>query len=202
MNSGASTMPRKMLAAVDKSDRAADAERALQQPRHAAHHRRQDPPVKQQRGQHAHHEHDRQRLKRQDEIRAGRFEVERQRAAAEIAEHERGARARGRGDRADRIVDGAERLRDERQLDQGQRGEKRDAEADGGLPQRNRAAVLAKRPRDRQEREDAERRLQLQHRFRSPRSMPIMAAAQLQSAMPCASVDAAIDKADRRSATA
>ena len=89
--------------------RAADAERALQQPRHAAHDRRQHAPVEQQRRQNAHDQHDRQRLKRQDEIRARRLEIERQRAAAEIAEHEGGAGARGRRDRVDGVVDGAER---------------------------------------------------------------------------------------------
>ena len=153
-----------------KPDRAADAERALQQPRHAAHDRRQHAPVEQQRRQHAHHQHDRQRLKRQDEIRAGRLQVEGQRAAAEIAEHEGGAGARGGRDRADGVVDGAEGLRDQRQLDQHQRGEERDDKADRRLPQRDRAAVLAKRPSDRQQRQHAERRLQLQHDPPNPRS--------------------------------
>ena len=51
---------------------------------------------------------------------------------------------------------------------QRQRGEKSHAEPDRGLPQRDRAAVLAKRPRDSQQREDAERRLQLQHDFEAP----------------------------------
>ena len=106
-------------------DRAADAERALQQPRHAAHDRRQDAPVEQQRGQHAHDQHDRQRLKRQNEIGAGRLEVERQRAAAEIAEHEGGAGARGRRDRADGFVDDAEGVRDQRQFYQDDGGERR-----------------------------------------------------------------------------
>ena len=144
-------------------DRAADAERAFQQPRHAAHHRRQDFPVEQQRGQHAHDQHHRQRLKRQDEIRARRLQVERQRAAAEIAEHEGGAGARGCGNRADRVVDGAEGVRDERQFCQRHRGEKGDGKADRGLPQRYRAAVLAERPGDAEQREHAERRLQLKH---------------------------------------
>ena len=143
--------------------RAADAERALQQPRHAAHDRRQHAPVEQQRRQHAHDQHDRQRLKRQDEIRARRLEIERQRAAAEIAEHEGGAGARGRRDRVDGVVDGAERLRHRRQLEQHQRGDDGDGKADRRLPQRDRAAVFAKRPCDRQQRQHAERRLQLQH---------------------------------------
>jgi hypothetical protein len=101
-----------------QAHRAADAERALQQPGHAAHDRRQHAPVEQQRRQHAHDQHDRQRLERQDEIRAGRFEVERQRAAADIAEHKGAAGARGGGDGADRVVDGAEGVRDDGQLDQ------------------------------------------------------------------------------------
>ena len=37
-------------------DRAADAERALEQPGKAAHDRRQDAPIEQQRGEHAHHQ--------------------------------------------------------------------------------------------------------------------------------------------------
>ena len=154
-------------------DRAADAERAFQQPGEAAHDRRQDAPVEQQRGQHAHHQHDRQRLECQDEFGARRFQVERQRAAAEIAEHERGARARRRGNRADGVVDGAEGVRDERQFDQRHGGEKGDDEADRGLSQRDRAAVFAKRPCQRQQRQHAERRLQLQHDPRGRRQMVV-----------------------------
>ena len=75
-----------------------------------------------------------ERLKRQDEIRARRLQVERQRGAAEIAEHEGGACAGGRGNRADGVVDDAERLRDERQLDQRDRGEDGDHQTDRGLP--------------------------------------------------------------------
>ena len=116
-----------------KPDRAADPERALQQPRHAAHHRRQDTPVEQQRGQHAHDQHHRQRLERQDEIRAGRFQIERKRAAAEIAEHERCPGARGGRNRADRVVDGAERMGHQRKLDQHDGGEQGDGETDSGL---------------------------------------------------------------------
>ena len=133
-----------------EADRAADAERALQQPRHAAHDRRQHAPVEQQRRQHAHDEHDRQRLKRQDEIRAWRLEIEGQRAAAEIAEHEGGAGARSRSDGSDGVVDGAERLRHQRHLDQHQRGNEGDDKADGRLPDRNRTAVFAKSPGDRE----------------------------------------------------
>ena len=152
-----------MFAAADRPDRAADAERALQQPRHAAHDRWQHAPVEQERRQHAHDQDDRQRLKCQDEIRARRLEVEWERAAADVAEHERGAGARCRRDRVDGVVDGAERLCHRRQFQQHQRGDDGDGKPDRGLPQRNRAAVLAERPRDRQQRQHAERRLQLQH---------------------------------------
>jgi hypothetical protein len=116
-------------------DRAADAQRAFQQPGHAAHHRRQHAPIEQKRREHAHDKHDRQRLKRQDKVGAGRLEVERQRAAAEIAEHERGAGARGGRNRADGVVDDAKTARDHRKLEQRHRGQDRDQKPHGGLPQ-------------------------------------------------------------------
>ena len=149
MNNGASTMPRKMLAAVDSptappTPSVRSSSQAM--PRTIG---GRIAPVEQQRGQHAHDQHDRQRLEREDEIRAGRFEIERQRAAAEIAEHEGSAGARGGGDGADGIVDGAEGVRHERQLDQHQRGEDGRDKPDRGLPQRHRAAILAERPGDR-----------------------------------------------------
>ena len=163
MNNGASTMPRKMLAAVERPTAPPTPSVRSKQPRHAAHDRRQDAPVEQERRQHAHDQHDRQRLEREDEIGAGRLEVERQRAAAEIAEHEGAAGARGGRDGADGVIDGAEGRCDQRHLDQHQRGEDGDDEADRRLPERHCAAVLAKRPGDRQKRHHAERRLQLQH---------------------------------------
>ena len=58
----------------------------------------------------------------------------------------------------------AKGVRNDRQLEQHERGEKRDDEPGRGLPDRYRAAVLAKRPSDREQCEDAERRLQLQHK--------------------------------------
>ena len=182
-----------MLAAVERPDRAADAERAFQKPRHAAHDRRQHPPVEQQRGQHAHHQDDRQRLKRQDEIRTGRLEIEGQRAAAEIAEHEGGAGA-GRGrNGVDGVVDGAEGAGHQRQLDQHQRGDERDRKSDRRLPPRHRAAVFAERPRHRQQRQHAERRLQLQHDPKAPSGD--YDSGGLASAMPGSPSAAAIDKA-------
>ena len=69
-------------------DGAADLERALEQPGEAAHDRRQDAPVEQERGQNAHDQHDRQRLQREHEICPGHLELVGKLAAAEIAEHE------------------------------------------------------------------------------------------------------------------
>jgi hypothetical protein len=63
----------------------------------------------------------------------------------------------------DRVVDDAEAVRDERQFYQRDGGEKGDEKPDRHLPQRHRAAVLAKRPGDRQQCKHAERRLQLKH---------------------------------------
>ena len=175
-----------------KAHRAADAERAFQNPRHAAHDRRQYPPVEQQRGQHAHHQDDRQGLKRQDEIRTGRLEIEGQRAAAEIAEHEGGAGA-GRGrNGVDGVVDGAEGAGHQRQFDQHQCGDESDRKSDRGLPQRHRAAVFAERPRHRQQRQHAERRLQLQHDSQTPSGD--YDSGGLASAMPGSPSLAAIDK--------
>ena len=133
-----------------EADGAADAERALQQPRHAAHDRRQHAPVEQQRRQHAHDEHDRQRLKRQDEIGAGRLEVERQRAAAEIAEHEGGAGARGRSDGATASLMAPNAFATSGTLISTSAVTRVDDKADGRLPDRHRAAVLTKGPGDRE----------------------------------------------------
>ena len=154
-------MPRKILAAVDRPTAPPTPSVRSKNPCHAAHHRRQDAPVEQQRGEHAHDQHDRQRLKRQDEIRAGRFEVERQRAAAEIAEHEGRARARGRRNGTDGIIDDAEGMRDEGQFYECYGCNEGDGKADSGLSERNRAAVFAKPPRQCEQGKNAERRLQL-----------------------------------------
>jgi len=50
-------------------------------------------------------------------------------------------------------------MRDHRQLDQHDGGQKRHGKADSRLPERDRAAVLAEGPRNEQQRDDAERRL-------------------------------------------
>ena len=111
-------------------DRAADAHRAVEREGEALDDRRQDAPVEQQGRQHAHQQHDRQRVERQHEVLAGEFQLERQCAAADIAEHEGGAGAARRGDGVDRGVQRGEGARDRRHL-QKQRGQHdRDDEAD------------------------------------------------------------------------
>ena len=140
-------------------DRAADPKGAAEQPGQAAHDRRQDAPVEQQRGQHAHHQHDRQRLQGQDEGGIGIGDVERQRAAAEIAEHKACAGPGRAGDRPDRVVDHVKGMGHARQLEQHERGAKRRQHADRDLSERHRTTVFAERPRNHEQSENAERRL-------------------------------------------
>jgi hypothetical protein len=163
MNNGASTMPRKMFAAVRESHRAADLERALERPREAAHDRRQDAPIKQQRGQNAHHQHDRQRLQRQHEFRAGHLELEGKLAAAEITEHERGAGLACRGNRIDRVIDRAERARDGRHLEQEDCGGKGHQQGNRRLRPGHAAAIFADDPGNAEQGEDAECGLETLH---------------------------------------
>ena len=61
------------------------------------------------------------------------------------------------------LLDGAEGVGDDRQLDQHDRGDERRGKSDRGLPERDRATVFAEGPRNREQCEDAERRLQLKH---------------------------------------
>jgi hypothetical protein len=51
-------------------------------------HRRQHPPVEEQRGKRAHHQHQRQRAEGENERRGRVRDFEGRRAAAEVAEHE------------------------------------------------------------------------------------------------------------------
>ncbi len=142
-------------------DRAADPERAFEQKGEAAHDRRQDAPVEQQRGEHAHEQHDRQRLQRQHEFRTRHLELEGKLAAAEIAEHEGGAGLAGGGDGIDRVIDHREGMADAGHLEQRDGGEERHHEADRGLLEGDGAAVFAEHPGDGDEREYADRRLQI-----------------------------------------
>ncbi len=144
-------------------DRAADLQRPLEHPREAAHDRRQDAPVEQQRRQHAHDEDQRQRLERQHEIRAGGFHIEGQGTAADIAEHERRARACRVGDRADAVIDERERFCGVGNLQQHDGRDQGHEQADDRLLPRHRRALLADRKRDRQQRKNSKRRLKLQH---------------------------------------
>jgi hypothetical protein len=116
-------------------------------------------------------------------IGTGGLAIERQRTAAEIAEHERRAGPRRRGNGVDRIVDGAERACHRRKLEQNERGEDNGRKPDRGLTERHRAAVLTERPRDRQQRQHAKRRLQLQHE--SPKAPAAIMPAPDSRAMPC-----------------
>ena len=143
--------------------RAADVERLFQHPRKAAHDRRHDAPIEQQRRQHAHHQHDGQRLKAENEVGARRLELERQRPAADIAEHERRAGPGRGGDGIDRVIDQREHHLDLRHLEHDEREEEGDAEPDAGLPPIHRAAVLADEPGEGEDGEDAEGGLEVEH---------------------------------------
>ena len=142
------------------ADRAAHAHRAPEPPRKGAHHRRQDAPVEQQRRQDAHDQNDRQSLEREHELAAGKFRLERQRAAADIAEHEGGAGAGRRRDGLHHLVESGEGAAYRLHLEQQQRQRDGDAETDGDAPRRNGAAVLADKPRNRDHRRNADQRAQ------------------------------------------
>ena len=144
-------------------DRPADLERALQEPGEAVHQRRQDAPMEQERGQYAHHQHDRQGLQRQHKFRPRHLELVGKLAATEIAENEGGAGPACGGDRIDRIVDRREHARGARDLEQDDRGNERHHQRDRGLPPRYAAAVFADDPGKGEQGEDAECRLEICH---------------------------------------
>ena len=144
-------------------DGAADVERLFQQARKAAHDRRHDAPIEQQRRQHAHHQHDGERLKAENEGGGRLLDLERQRPAADIAEHERGAGPGRGGDGIHRVIDQREHHLDLRHLEHDQREEEGDAERDPGLPPIHCAAVLADEPGEGEDGEDAEGGLQMWH---------------------------------------
>jgi hypothetical protein len=158
-----------------QADRAADAQRALQRPRKAAHDRRQDAPVEQQRGQHAHHQNQRQRLESEDEFAAGIFWIERQRTAAEIAEHEAGTCTGCGGDGVDRAIGSGETGAQRRDF------EKQHSKNDGEghrrkhPPPRYRTMIFAYGKGHRRNDDGAKKRLQDKHVSR-PRRVAIVAA--------------------------
>ena len=116
-----------------------------------------------QRGEHAHHQHHRQRLQREHELGARRLELEGQRAAAEIAEHERGAGPGRHGDGVDRIADHGERRLQLRDLEHQHCKYEGDRKPGGGLAPRHQAAVLADDEGERQQSEYADDRLNVLH---------------------------------------
>jgi hypothetical protein len=149
-------------------DRAADVERALERMGEAAHDRRHDAPVEEKRGDDAHHQHDGERLEGETEFRSGRLELERQRPAADVAEHERGAGLGRRRDRSDSVVDPHEGVFDLRHLEEEECEREGDGKPDRSLPPGDRAAVLTDEPSDNDYRRDAQRRLQVCHVDRAP----------------------------------
>ena len=156
---------------------AADIERLFQRHGKPAHDRRHDAPIEQQRRQHAHHQHHRQRLEAEDEFRARRLQFERQRAAADIAEHERRAGPRRRGDGVDRVIDPFERDLDLRHLQHDERQREGHGKPDNHRPPWHRAPVLADGPGKRDDGDDAERGLEVKHYRRNPdsRALPFIA---------------------------
>ena len=146
-----------------QADGAPDLERAFEQPGKAAHDRRQDAPVKQQRREHAHEQDDRQGLQREHELGARHLEIVGQLAAAEIAEDEGGAGSAGGGDRTDGVVDRAEGAGDAGHLEQDERGQECEQEANGNRSPRHGTAVFADDPGEGDKRKDAQQRLKMLH---------------------------------------
>ena len=152
-----------------QSHRAADVEGLFQHPRKAAHDRRHDAPIEQQRRQHAHHQDDGQRLKAENEGGSRLFDFEGQRPAADIAEHEGGAGPGRGGDGIHRVIDQPEHHLDLRHLEHDEREEEGDAKRNTGLPPIHRAAVLADEPGEGEDGEDAEGGLEVWHLWIRPR---------------------------------
>jgi hypothetical protein len=84
--------------------RATEAERALEHEREAAHHERKDAPIREQRGQRAHDEHERKRAKPEHEAARAGQRLERKGCAAQVAEHEARAGLGRRLQREHRVV--------------------------------------------------------------------------------------------------
>jgi hypothetical protein len=142
-----------------QADGPADAHRAHEQPREPAHEPRQDPPVEQQRRERAHDQHERQRAEREDERGGLGLLLERQRRAAEVAEHERGACPGRAVARADRAVEPKEELGEERHLERERRERERERHAGEHRAPWNRAPPLGDEARERVQREEAEQAL-------------------------------------------
>jgi len=119
--------------------------------------------VEQERGQNAHHQHEGQRLEREDELRTGRGQLEREWTAADVAEDEGGAGEGGCADCVDRALEGGEGELDLRNLEQTHCGGDGHQQRDRDASPLDRAPVLADRPSEAEQGEDAQRRLQLKH---------------------------------------
>ena len=161
MNSGASTWPTKMLAAVDSPTAPPTPMVRLSATGEALHDRRQDAPVEQQRGEHAHHQHDRQRAERQHEVRCrGIFRFERQRRRRRYSRtRTRCRRGSPRRWRRSRGWPSRSRLRTGGTLRTTARARMSSVEADDDRSRRHRPAVLADRPGKGDDRDDARARI-------------------------------------------
>ena len=151
-----------------QADRAADTERALEHKGKSAHDGRQDFPVEQERREHAHHQHDGQAVEGEHELAAGSFRIEGQRAAAEIAEHEGSASLGRRRHGIDRAVDRRHRAAHRRDFQEDDRQRDGEREADRHAPPGHGIALLADDVSQRQQRDDAESGLKLQHGTHQP----------------------------------
>ena len=115
-----------------------------------------DPPVKEEGRKRADHEHERQGLERQDEVRSRVLEQERRRSAADVAEHEGGARPGRRFKGQDDVVQEQEELLEEGDIEENAG----DAELDNDAGERHgvldASSVLADEPGDPGEYHEAE----------------------------------------------
>jgi hypothetical protein len=97
---------------------AAESHRALERAREEPDEPGQHAPVKEQRRECAHHQHDGQRAERQDERRRRGLHFERRRTATEVAEYERGAGLGCLGECGGRPVEQEKDLTEERNLEE------------------------------------------------------------------------------------
>jgi len=134
-------------------------EGALEQPGKPPNNRRQNPPMEEERGEHAHDQHHRERLQREHELRSGSLQFKRQLASAEVTEHKGGARPRCGRDGIYRLIDRAKDAGRARKLEHDHGGCKGCEKPDTSLSPRDGTAVLAHGPGDCKKREDAQQRL-------------------------------------------
>jgi hypothetical protein len=126
------------------------------------------PPIEQQRRQDAHHQHHRQRLEGEDEFAARALYIEWRARAADVAEHERSTSLGRRCDYFDGAIDPVESDRRLWQLQHQERQAERHREPSEHRPPRHRPAILTHEPGQRDNGDDAKRRLQVLQHERSP----------------------------------